>query len=101
MVRINAPSWFKRQDFMTWLCSRKTATWHEKLTTENGGLAPNMQPSNLSDAFFTWTGVYDGSDSPLGVEPSIPDDIWEFVCEKMWELHGHHGEALIWVSNLE
>lgn len=107
LVRINAPEWFAREDFMTWVNSNRTATWHTKptVTRTHGGelmiTAANMQAGDFSDVFFTWTGPYEGSDSPGGSEPHIPEDIWEYICERLWRMYGLDGEALVWVSNLK
>lgn len=109
LVRMNAPAWFQRVDFMNWVCAATTATWHKKLniTTTRGGrvsVSKNTSPNDYSDVFFTWSDITSGSDYPgfdNEDDPGIPDDIWEFICDRLrWEL-GENQEALIWLSNLD
>lgn len=107
LVRMNAPAWFKRADFINWLCADTTATWHKKMnvTTAEGGqvsVSANKSPNDYSDVFFTWSGATSGSDYPgSDTAPGIPDDIWEFICDRLMEEFGEHQDALIWLSNLE
>jgi hypothetical protein len=76
------------------------------ITTTRGGrvsVSKNTSPSDYSDVFFTWSDITSGSDYPGSDnedDPGIPDDIWEFICDRLrWEL-GENQEALIWLSNL-
>lgn len=109
LVRMNAPAWFKRDDFKHWLCADATATWHKKLnigTTTDGcvSVSKNMVPNDYSDVFFTWSDITSGSDYPGSgdeTDPGVPDDIWEFLCDRLREELGDDQEALIWLSNLE
>lgn len=90
LVRIDAPEWYQREDWMTWLNQRNQlnhpATWH------TGG-----EPHEMSDVFFTYNGEYEGSDIG-GDEPQIPQDIWDQIHAAI----GAEGidECLVWVSNL-
>lgn len=107
LVRMNAPAWFKRDDFLNWLCADTTATWHKKLnvTTSKGGrvsASKNKSPNDYSDVFFTWSDITSGSDYPgSDTDPGIPVDIWEFICDRLREELGEDQEALVWLSNLE
>ena len=104
VLRINAPDWYQREDWMTWLRNgatgvpdssgldiRPVATWYR-------GSGP---PDEYSDVFFTYE-EGEGSDSPASVNPSmvnvIPEDIWKAICE-LAEARGLGG-CLVWVSNL-
>ncbi len=91
LVRINAPEWYERADWMMWLGytgERHPATWYR----------PPIDQSN-DDVFFTFC-EGDGSDAPVPNDsvPAIPMDIWNDICELM-KANGID-ECLIWVSNL-
>lgn len=90
LVKINAPAWFRRSDFLLWLNSQNTATWHSK----------GSEPSDYSDVFFTFC-QGDGSDSPGStLRPGIPEDIWTQLTFMIVEQIGWDAEVLVWVSNL-
>lgn len=107
LVRIDAPAWFSRADFVRWLCADTTATWHRKLNitkNRNGrvtSVSNNTRTNDFSDVFFTWSDVTAGSDYP-GTDdvPGIPVDIWEFICDSIVAQLGYRQEALVWVSNV-
>jgi hypothetical protein len=87
-LRINAPQWYQRQDFLDWLNQPSTATWHRK----------GEPPSEYSDVFVTIDGE-EGSDAN-GVSPdSIPEDIWREIVEAARRLGIDYG--IVWLSNVE
>lgn len=92
LVRINAPDWYKRADWLKWLSTHTPqchpATWYR------GG-----EPDEMSDVFFTYGGDSDGGSDYPGTEdnPGIPDDIWQEIMSMIPK----EEECLIWVSNLE
>jgi hypothetical protein len=86
IVRINAPEWYARQDWMNWIESdlpdqRGPATWHRK----------GQKPDEYSDVFFTYC-QGEGSDFP-----GIPEDIWQAIMVLM-QFEGIN-ECLVWVVN--
>lgn len=83
VIRINAPEFYQRADFMAWLNDpqRIQATWHGK----------GCEPSEYSDLFFTYADG-DGSDSDM------PEEVWKEICRAMNEAGVDN--ALIWLSNL-
>jgi hypothetical protein len=88
-LRINAPEWFKRDDFAEWLSSDKTATWHEKGTI----------PGEYSDVFVTIDGD-EGSDAWQGPSSdTIPKDIWAEIVAAAKRLGINDG--IVWISNVE
>jgi hypothetical protein len=91
VLRLNAPDWFAREDFVAWLNAPSTATWHRKGQDKVGEMA---------DAFFTHCDG-DGSDSPMPDSSGIPDDIWQEICQLAVSHFGDDSECLVWVSNLQ
>lgn len=95
LLRVNAPAWYEDAAFLRWLNSDGVATWHTKGDTVAGEYA---------DAFFTYGGRGDGSDSPC-VEgenrTGLPTHIWEQVECLAAATHGWEEEILFWVSNEE
>ena len=91
VLRLNAPDWYKREDFMKWLDGPSSATWHRK----------GSPPGEMSDAFFTHD-QREGSDTPCE-DPNmgLPEDVWEEVCRLAEDVFGSDSECLVWVSNLE
>lgn len=93
VVRINAPEWYHRADWMSWLnyCDHRAhhpATWHR----------PGAAAGEFSDVFFTYH-QGDGSDSPEGTtDQVIPADIWSEIDAAL-RAQGID-ECLVWVSNL-
>lgn len=86
LMRIDAPSWFKRDDFQAYVRDRRTATWHDK--TSNSF-------DDYSDVFFTFS---DGGGSDF---PGIPDDIWAELEELIEKTYGtRYIEIMVWVANL-
>jgi len=85
-LRIDAPDWYAREDFRTWLNQPHTATWHHK-----GG-----QVGDFSDVFTT----YDNGEGPdANADGVIPDDIWEFICKTCEKQNLSY--AVIWITNIE
>ena len=94
-IRIVAPEWFKRADFMEFVrSSPSVATWHR------GSEGPN----EWSDVFIAreWTlprsrrgGVYESSD----FDPTMPKDICEKVCAIATD-YGYTA-CLIWIMPAE
>jgi hypothetical protein len=91
LVRIDAPEWYEREDWMEWLNNRTPmnhpATWHVE----------GEKPNEYSDVFFTYCVDEGGSDYGEG-KPSIPDDIWHQI-EALIKAQDID-ECLVWVSNL-
>ena len=89
-LRIDAPEWYRRQDFRDFLNGkrdgqegRSPAMWHRR----------GEEPDEMSDVFVTFdTG--EGSDA----EGIIPDDIWEAICA-IAEKHGFE-DGIVWISNV-
>lgn len=89
LIRVDAPVWYAREDFLEWLDTDGTATWHVK----------GSPPTEYSDVFVTFD-QGDGSDSPVStMAPAIPEDIWEELC-KIVSAAGLD-ECLLWIRNLE
>jgi len=93
LVRINAPEWYQRPDWLLWLNSHTPdnhpATWH----------FPGTKPHELSDVFFTFCDG-EGSDWPGGKDkPGIPDDIWKIICDICED--AKIDECVVWVANIE
>lgn len=90
VVRIDAPAWFKNPQFVEWLNTTGTATWHVR----------GNEPGDYSDVFFTFCSG-EGSDWPASADrPGIPDEIWKHLEFVVAEQHGWDAEVLVWVSNL-
>lgn len=97
LVRINAPDWYEREDFMKWLNHRGEFNWAHPATWHCSG----QPPSDYSDVFITFD-EGSGSDAPTtedDLRPSIPEDIWKMIvaavkAEKI-------DECLVWISNLK
>ncbi|NLX98611.1 MAG: hypothetical protein GXY83_20830 [Rhodopirellula sp.] len=88
-LQINAPEWYRREDFMQYLQTALRqpcpglggATWHR-----------GDRPSEFSDLFL-WFSDGDGSDRGL-----MPEDIWkriEAICDKE-----EFNDGLLWITNL-
>jgi hypothetical protein len=75
LVRIDAPEWYQREDWMAWLNNRTPmnhpATWHVE----------GEKPNEYSDVFFTFC-QGEGSDYGEG-KPSIPKDIWYKITKTL------------------
>ena len=92
VLRVWAPEWYERPDFLAWLNHPLTATWRQRLTP--------VHPKDTADAFTWIDSAGDGSDvpcpgatgSPGGV--GLPPDIWR-------ELVAAAGQfpAMVWLSN--
>jgi len=83
-LKINAPEWFEREDFMAWLntTERRPATWHRK----------GDGPDEYSDIFTWYEDEYNGSDTDM------PKEVWDElvrICkeERFWC-------GIIWITNL-
>lgn len=91
VLRLNAPQWYAREDFMQWLDGPASATWHLKGSPACEG----------SDAFFTHD-HREGSDTPCeNPRLGLPEDVWDEVCRLAEDAFGTGAECLVWVSNLE
>jgi hypothetical protein len=91
LLRINAPMWYEDTEFLVWLNSPETATFHRS----------GSSPSSASDAFFTVDTGGQGSDYPGNdYHPGIPDHIWQQALLASIEVFGDDTEVLIWVSNI-
>jgi hypothetical protein len=95
VLRIDAPEWYRRADFLDFLNGRRPiqggkppATWH----------TPGAEPDEYSDVFIT-IDCHDmgceGSDGP----PDLPEDIWEEICVAARTQHITYG--LVWIANVE
>ena len=91
---VNAPSIFKRQDFMDWLNDPENTifTWHTK----------GSEPSEYSDVVVLVNENYDGDSS------NMPEDIWNLLCDEAYQHYGGptlaltKGEAVaIRITNLD
>ena len=84
---LNAPEWFQDAEFVRFLDSPHSTTWHVK----------GEVPSEYSDLFVT----YDHGDSndyqPGSDLPSIPEHIWDQIVAKADELGFTYG--VIWIQN--
>ncbi len=104
VVRINAPEWYRRADFVRWLAGRgeglPPATWYR-----------SGEVDESHDVFVTYD-EGDGSDSPMLMPPDtefnvMPADIWEQIHKAITDRNYAHcfappiTECLIWISNLE
>ena len=71
---VNAPSIFKRQDFMDWLNDPENTifTWHTK----------GSEPSEYSDVVVLVNENYDGDSS------NMPEDIWNLLCDEAYQHYG-------------
>jgi len=94
LVRIIAPEWYKREDWMAWLNYRGPgwvpATWHR-----------SGEPANSRSDVFVHYADGDGSDAPTAQDgvPAIPADIWEQL--KGVAVAARYDECLFWISNEE
>ena len=84
VLRLNAPDWYERKDFLYWLndLSKPTATWH----------ISGEEPGEYSDVFVTFDHG-EGSDAD-----SIPEGIWEEI-KKVAAEHCFD-EGLVWITNI-
>lgn len=103
VVRIDAPEWYRRQDFQDWLTGagkrdgKHPATWHKA----------GEEPNEYSDVFVTYDSG-DGSDNPACFEDDVdlsshcvmPRDIWSQICDLLKENGMEKTECLIWIANL-
>jgi len=86
-LRINAPEWYKRQDWRKFMRRPGLATWYIPAGAR-GKIA-----GGCGDVFFTYDNE-NGSDAE-----DIPTDIWEKICE-LCRSAGHY-HCLVWVTNLQ
>jgi hypothetical protein len=87
VLKINAPHWFRRNDFRAVVESPQTATWW------------NGDPiDEWSDIFVT----YDNGEGSNygGLHGCIPDDIWDEIC-RVWKNVCGDTYGLVWITNLE
>ena len=84
-LKINAPEWFDREDFMAWLNApeRHTATWHCK----------GEEPNEYSDIFTWYENEYTGSDDDM------PKEVWADLTRICKERGFQQG--IIWITNLQ
>ena len=70
---VNAPEWFRRDDFLAWLNNPEhhTATWHQA----------GEPPHDYSDVFVLVDSAYEG------VGSEMPEDVWKAVCDAAYEAH--------------
>ena len=95
VVRINAPHWFRREDFRRWLgaASRgdqtprigRAATWYR----ESDG-----DPDEYADVFMTF-------DAPDGSNSDLPKAYWDELLREMDRQLPGVRDALIWLTNLD
>lgn len=92
-VRINAPAWFQRADFICFLKHPRVAAWHDKTSD---------RPDEYSDVFMTYD-CGDGSNSPAFVEGQLNDCVPVDICQEIARICQQAGitEALIWITNLK
>ncbi|MBN2579380.1 MAG: hypothetical protein JXB10_10345 [Pirellulales bacterium] len=89
-LQINAPQWYRREDFMRYLQQELcrpdpglgAATWHR-----------GPRASEYSDLFL-WFEDGDGSDFGL-----MPDDIWQELCQICQAADFNGG--IVWIKNLQ
>ena len=81
-LRINAPEWYERKDFLEFLTENRPATWH----------VPGP-PNECSDIFVTYDHG-EGSD-----ESVIPEDCWDEI-RRIAEAEGFT-YGLIWITNFQ
>ena len=75
-ISINRPEWFKRADFLKFLNSPGTATWHHA----------GQQAGEYSDVFLLVDPSLDGE----GPESSeLPEDIWNEVVAAATKASGY------------
>jgi hypothetical protein len=84
-LRINAPEWYARADFMRWLTEDRRATWH---------IRGNTSPDEYSDVFVTFDHG-EGSD----YDTLMPDDIWEAITKAAHDCGVD--DCIVWISNIE
>lgn len=89
VVKINAPEFYLRDDFLNWLNDPSTATWH----------APGTPAGDMSDAFLYIT-TGEGSCSEEIGATGIPEDIFNILDHMLTEQYGPHVEILVWLKNL-
>jgi hypothetical protein len=82
-LRINAPEWYARPDFMAWLNGERRATWHER----------GEGPTEYSDVFITFD-AGEGSD----YDTLMPEDIWQQIARAATELGVR--DCIVWISNV-
>lgn len=76
VITIDAPEWYARKDFLSWLRNPSTATWDKQ--------DPSQPPTEMSDAFI-WvdSGLLEGSDFgamlPFGLPTDIEQDIQRLI----------------------
>jgi hypothetical protein len=83
-LRLNAPEWFERPEFLAILNSESAATWHVR----------GEPPNEMSDLFLTFDD-YEGSDI-FGV-PSC-EDIWIQIVAAAEAMGMTDG--VVWISNV-
>lgn len=79
LIRINAPEWFRRQDFRKYLNATDVATWRD--LSEDGTEEP------VTDLFTTY---YGGT----GSNDDMPEDIWAEICAALGG-----AEFFVWLSD--
>lgn len=86
VLRVNAPEWYTRPDFLKYLNGKGTATFHTQ----------GNDPSEYSDIFMPFD-----SDSPE--EGALPDDISQTLFDLWRAAFGtspYDQYGVIWISNL-
>lgn len=80
--RIYAEEWYKREDFLEWLNSDSSATWHVK----------GEPVKDYSDAFI-WVDYAAKEGSDFNAEPphGLPKDIQETIYKLITEKYGKRG----------
>jgi len=96
-MRIDAPTWFERDDFKDYLREPRTATWNNKSEV--------LHPFDYADVFFTYC-QGEGSDSPTPDAPTgcrgVPEEVWEELGKLVEQTYGTRDvELLVWVTNCE
>lgn len=84
---LNQPEWFKRTDFVEWLCLSSTATWHNK----------NSQIANEYSDAFVWVSEEGVSDPDCSIPQDIQRDIMSLVETGQLLEEG----CLVWITNLD
>lgn len=82
-LRINAPEWYERKDFLEFLTEDRMATWH----------LPGHAPDECSDIFMTYDNG-EGSDMS-----DMPEDCWDEI-RRIAEAEGFT-YGLIWITNFQ
>lgn len=95
LVKINAPDWYERADFVAWLRGKAgtgppPATWHSP---------ENEEPGEYSDVFVTIELGSPVMSFGEGSDSDMPADIWDELCQVVEAAGVQYG--LVWVSNIE